>query len=236
MKFFAGYEDVTPEEQEAASIKASRLMADLFTAMVGDGADEKVGDDAPTNSEDEDAAVQETSMYLTRLLFLLFGDDAGLWEQDLFYRFVLDHTTPVTLGSQLAALFDVLNTPEQARSKRLPDALARFPYVDSSIFDETMPMQYFSPSMREALINACRRGRCTRGSTFCPSWLACRNLALFCGPLHSPYVPLVGSIRVRMDRLGQEGITVLTSANMKKPLAFADQRFCSLWSIGESNS
>ena len=156
LKFFAGYEDVTPEEQEAASIRASRLMADLFTAMVGDDADEEVGDDAPTNPEDEDAAVQETSMYLTRLLFLLFGDDAGLWEQDLFYRFVLDHTPPETLGSQLAALFDVLNTPEEARSKRLPDALARFPYVNGSIFAETMPMQYFSPAMRDALINACR--------------------------------------------------------------------------------
>lgn len=156
LKFFAGYEDVTPEEQEAASIRASQLMADLFTAMVGDDADEKVGDDAPTNPEDEDAAVQETSMYLTRLLFLLFGDDAGLWEQDLFYRFVLDHTTPETLGSQLAALFDVLNTPEEARSKRLPDALARFPYVNGSIFTVTMPMQYFNPAMRDALINACR--------------------------------------------------------------------------------
>lgn len=156
LKFLAGYEDVTPEEQEAASIKASRLMADLFTAMVGDDADEEVGDDAPTNPEDENAAVQETSMYLTRLLFLLFGDDAGLWEQDLFYRFVLDHTTPETLGSQLAALFDVLNTPEEARSKRLPDALARFPYVNGSIFAETVPMQYFNPAMRDALINACR--------------------------------------------------------------------------------
>lgn len=156
LRFFAGYQDVTPEEQEAASIKASQLMADLFTAMVGDDADEEVGDEAPTNPEDEDEAVQETSMYLTRLLFLLFGDDAGLWEQDLFYRFVLDHTTPDTLGSQLEALFQVLNTPEASRSKRLPEALARFPYVNGAIFAESMPMKYFSPVMRDALINACR--------------------------------------------------------------------------------
>ena len=156
LRFFAGYQDVTPEEQEAASIKASQLMADLFTAMVGDDADEEVGDEAPTNPEDEDEAVQETSMYLTRLLFLLFGDDAGLWEQDLFYRFVLDHTTPDTLGSQLEALFQVLNTPEASRSKRLPKALARFPYVNGAIFAESMPMKYFNPVMRDALINACR--------------------------------------------------------------------------------
>ncbi|WP_310795227.1 type IIL restriction-modification enzyme MmeI [Corynebacterium silvaticum] len=51
------------------------------------------------------------SVYLTRLLFLLFGDDAGLWEEDLFYRFVLNHTNDENLGSQLNALFEVLNTP-----------------------------------------------------------------------------------------------------------------------------
>ena len=156
LKFLAGYEEeTTVEEQAEASIKASQLMADLFTAMVGDEVDENVGDAAPTNPEDEDAAIQETSMYLTRLLFLLFGDDAGLWEQDLFYRFVLEHTNSENLGSQLAALFEVLNTPEASR-RRVPDSLARFPYVNGAIFAETMSTQFFTPDMRDALLNACR--------------------------------------------------------------------------------
>ena len=156
LRFLTGYdEDTTVVEQEAASIQASQLMADLFTAMVGDEVDENVGDTAPTNPDDEGAAVQQTSMYLTRLLFLLFGDDAGLWEQDLFYRFVLEHTNSENLGSQLAALFEVLNTPESAR-RRVPDSLARFPYVNGTIFAESMPTQFFTPDMRDALLNACR--------------------------------------------------------------------------------
>lgn len=155
LKFLAGYEVITHEEQEEASLKASKLMADLFVAMVGDDVDERVGDDAPTNPEDEDAAVQETSMYLTRLLFLMFGDDAGLWERDLFYSFVLDHTTSENLGSQLSALFEVLNTPESKR-RRVPKAMAEFPYVNGSIFAESMPTQFFNPDMRDALLNACR--------------------------------------------------------------------------------
>src|SRR5699024_2592320 len=89
LRFLAGFETVTKEEEEEASIQASKLMADLFTAMAGDDVDEAVGDEAPTDPEEEDNRTQQTSMYLTRLLFLLFGDDAGLWEQDLFYRFVL---------------------------------------------------------------------------------------------------------------------------------------------------
>ena len=156
LKFLAGYEDtLTREEQQEASIQASRLMADLFTAMVGDEVDEQVGDEAPTNPEDEDAAVQVTSMYLTRLLFLLFAEDSGVIEQDLFYRFVLEHTTSENLGSQLGALFEVLNTPE-AQRRRVPDSMARFPYINGAIFAETMPTQFFTPEMRDALLNACR--------------------------------------------------------------------------------
>ncbi|WP_277100359.1 DNA methyltransferase [Corynebacterium riegelii] len=155
LKFLAGYETVSKAEEVEASIRASRLMADLFTAMVGEDADEGVGADAARTPEEEDLAVQETSMYLTRLLFLLFGDDAGLWEADLFTRFVEEATTPENLGAQLNALFDVLNTPEERR-RRVPDSMARFPYVNGAIFAEPMGLQYFDAGMRSALLRACR--------------------------------------------------------------------------------
>lgn len=159
LRFLAGYDDsTTREEEEAASIKASKIMANLFTAIAGDDVDEDVADEAPTNPEDEDEELQRTSVFLTRLLFLLFGDDAGLWEQDLFYRFVLEHTTSENLGSQLDALFDVLNTPDNRR-KRVPESMAAFPYVNGSLFDredETRTTTFFSPEMRHALLDACR--------------------------------------------------------------------------------
>ena len=156
LKFLAGYEDkLTHVEQTQASIAASKIMANLFTAMVGDEVDEEVGDAAPTYMQDEELAVQETSMFLTRLLFLLFGDDAGLWEQDLFYRFILEHTNSENLGSQLAALFEVLNAPEHRR-RRVPDAMAAFPYVNGALFADTVPTQFFTPEMRDAILVACR--------------------------------------------------------------------------------
>ncbi|MGP5112212.1 DNA methyltransferase [Corynebacterium casei] len=155
LRFLAGFEAVTKEEEEEASIQASKLMADLFTAMAGDDVDEAVGDEAPTDPEEEDYRTQQTSMYLTRLLFLLFGDDAGLWEQDLFYRFVLEETSAENLGPQLNSLFEVLNTPENRR-QRLPEHLAKFPYVNGSIFADQMRTEYFDPDMRDALLNACR--------------------------------------------------------------------------------
>lgn len=155
LKFLAGYDAVTKQEEEKASIRASQLMAELFTAMAGDDVDEAVGDEAPTNYQDEELRVHETSMYLTRLLFLLFGDDAGLWEQDLFTRFIEENTTADNLGPQLNALFEVLNTPENRRG-RVPDSMASFPYVNGAIFAEPMRTQYFDSEMRDALLKSCR--------------------------------------------------------------------------------
>lgn len=155
LMFLAGIDTVSKREEDEASINASAVMAHLYTAMVGEEADETVGDLAPATPDEEDQQVQEASMFLTRVLFLLYGDDAGLWEEDLFYRFVLFDTTPSNLGPQMQALFQLLNTPEDKRH-RAPDSMAKFPYVNGAIFADTQPIHYFSEEMREALLAACR--------------------------------------------------------------------------------
>ena len=156
LAFLADYETSAYHEEEQASLEASRLMVELFRAMNGDEADEAVGDEAPTTPEEEDERVMRTSVYLTRILFLLFGDDAGLWDTPhLFTTFVRNETTPESLGPQLNELFRVLNTPEDKRPKRLPGTLAKFPYVNGAIFAEQLDPEYFDYAMREALLNAC---------------------------------------------------------------------------------
>lgn len=155
LMFFAGQETITKREEEQASIQAAGLMAKLFNALVGEDADVSVADEAPTNEEDEDARTQAASILLTRLLFLLYGDDAGLWESDLFHRWVEFDTTADNLGPQLDALFSVLNTATEQR-KRVPGNLARFPHVNGGIFDGTGSAGFLTTQMREALVEACR--------------------------------------------------------------------------------
>ena len=156
LMFLAGQETITKREEEQASIHASKIMATLYSVMLGEDADENVGDDAPTDPEEEDWQVQKTSVFLTRILFLLYGDDAGLWnEADLFYRFVLYDTTGDNLGAQLNMLFQVLNTPDNKRA-RVPESMAKFPYVNGSLFSDAMPMEFFDAEMRDALLSACR--------------------------------------------------------------------------------
>ncbi|MDN6284023.1 MAG: GcrY protein, partial [Corynebacterium sp.] len=73
----------------------------------------------------------------------------------LFYRFVLYDTTGETLGSRLNALFQVLNTPENRR-RRVPEEMAKFPYVNGSLFADQWPQDFFDDDMRDALLDACR--------------------------------------------------------------------------------
>lgn len=153
--FLADYETTAYRREEQASAEAIKLMVELFRAMNGDDVDEGVGEDAPTNPEDEDARTFHTSVYLTRILFLLFGDDSGLWDKNLFHDFVRNETTPETLGMQLGALFGVLNTPEDRRHKNLPGTLARFPYVNGGLFSQPAGMEYFDTATRDALLAAC---------------------------------------------------------------------------------
>lgn len=156
LAFLADYETTAYREEEKASLEASRLMVELFRAMNGDDVDEAVGDDAPTTPEEEDERVMRTSIYLTRILFLLFGDDAGLWDTPhLFADFVRNETTPESLGPQLNELFSVLNTAPEKRPKRLPSTLAKFPYVNGALFAEPLASEYFDYQMRKALLAAC---------------------------------------------------------------------------------
>lgn len=154
--FLAGYESVSHREQERASIAASEIMANLFRALNDDDVDEAVGDAAPTNPEDEDERVEQTSMYLTRLLFLLFGDNAGLWQPGLFADLVINANGVGELSGDLNTLFnDVLNKPESQRPRRLPEHLAKFPYVNGGLFAGDVPKEYFDEQMHKVLVDAC---------------------------------------------------------------------------------
>lgn len=158
--FFAGVESLTKREQENASIEAARLMANLFNTLVGEEADEAVGEDAPTTPEEEDDTTELASILMTRLLFLMYGDDAGLWEQDLFYRWV-ESVNSKNIGPALDGLFEILNTDEATRRRKyrnnLPDLEARFPYVNGGIFDGSAQVGYSVPSeFKDALLDASR--------------------------------------------------------------------------------
>ena len=141
--FIAGYAKQTFEQEIEANVEASELMGQLYDAAEAAGYKD-----------------HEANVLLTRLLFLMFGDDTAMWARGLFYSFVHDRTSDDAsdLGAQLAMLFQVLNTPETERPKNLDQTLVDFPYVNGGLFSENLRIAAFTPEMRHALIKAMRFG------------------------------------------------------------------------------
>ena len=141
LMFLAGYRRTKfgSAEQAAASIKAAQLMAKLYEHLEKTGYDE-----------------HQASIFLVRTLFCLYADDSGLWERDLFSRYLEERTSEdgSDLGAQLATLFQALNKPEDKRYGRDDDLLQAFPYVNGSVFGEAVDIPYFDRASRDLLLQA----------------------------------------------------------------------------------
>jgi hypothetical protein len=126
-------------QEVTADTQAANLMAELFLAF------EKAG-----------YTGHETSVFLVRILFLMFAEDSRMMRRTLFTTYVLSSPEDGTgLGAMLQELFQVLNTPKADRRTTISSALDEFPYVNGGIFRETLPLFSFTPEMRKALANAC---------------------------------------------------------------------------------
>ncbi|GAA2544975.1 hypothetical protein HD598_001289 [Neomicrococcus aestuarii] len=141
LMFLAGYRQAKfgSKEQEQASIKAANLMARLYEHLESTGYDD-----------------HQASVFLIRTLFCLYADDAGLWERDLFSRYLEERTSEdgSDLGSQLTTLYQALNKPEDKRYAQNDDLIQAFPYVNGSVFGEPTDIPYFDRGARELLIQA----------------------------------------------------------------------------------
>ncbi len=99
----------------------------------------------------------DLEVYLVRLLFCLFADDAGIFEKGAFLNY-LENTRPdgSDLSGQLMLLFSLLNTPIEKRMKTLSDEMKRFRYINGTIFRDPLPPASFNAQMRKTLIECAR--------------------------------------------------------------------------------
>jgi hypothetical protein len=122
----------------SADAKAADLMANLFVAFDKSG-----------------YTGHETSVFLVRVLFLLFAEDTRMMRKAIFTNFVSSSPDSGTgLGAMLQELFIVLNTEKTKRPPTLASELADFPYVNGGLFAETISNFTFTPAMRKALVDA----------------------------------------------------------------------------------
>lgn len=139
--FIAGYAPVRIEEQDPVNLKAALAMGRLHDALKASG-----------------YSGHSLEVLLVRLLFCLFAEDTTIFEPKGAFREYIEAATREDgsdLGMHLAALFEVLNTPEDRRQKTLDERLAAFPYVNGRLFEERLPPAAFDAAMRAALLDCC---------------------------------------------------------------------------------
>lgn len=135
--FVAGYKYHKLNPEDPANFQATELMARLHDALWDGG-----------------YRGHQLCQFLVRLLFCFFADDTGIFPSDHFKLYLGDRTAEdgSDLGTRLAHLFQVLNTPEDQRGKNLDEDLAQFPYVNGDLFAEPLHFADFTSHMRAVLL------------------------------------------------------------------------------------
>ena len=138
--FIAGYQTTAVQEQDPVNIRAAERMGQLHDQLQATG----------YNGYPLEA-------YLVRLLFCLFAEDTSLFERRQFQDLIEQRTAEdgQDVAHWLANLFQVLNTPTDQRLKKLDEQLAAFPYVNGSLFVQTLPIAAFDRGMRQLLLDCC---------------------------------------------------------------------------------
>jgi hypothetical protein len=138
--FIAGYTKQKIVEDNPVNIKAAELMGKLHDNL------KDIGYDG-----------HPLELFLVRLLFLLFAEDTSIFDKRLFSEFIENRTNQdgSDVGSKLAELFQVLNTPENKRLKTRDETFFAFPYTNGKLFEEFLPIVAFDSTMRDTLLECC---------------------------------------------------------------------------------
>lgn len=138
--FIAGYPKKIHFEEDPVNIRAADLMAKLHDELKNTG-----------------YTGHYLEVYLVRLLFSMFADDTGIFEKDTFKDLIEYRTNDdgSDLGTWIAYLFQVLNTPNDKRLKNLDEHLKPFPFVNGKLFEEQLPIASFNSEMRELILECC---------------------------------------------------------------------------------
>ncbi|MEA3451616.1 MAG: DNA methyltransferase, partial [Bacteroidota bacterium] len=138
--FIAGYQKIVIREEDPINIKAAEKMGKLHDLL------KEIGYEG-----------HELEIYLVRLLFMLFADDTGIFEKDILWDFIENHTNEdgSDLAPKIAQLFQVLDTPNEKRLKNLDEIYSQFPYVNGKLFEENLRLAAFDSKMRKILLESC---------------------------------------------------------------------------------
>ena len=140
VQFLKGSGEAPSTVSQAVSVEAGKIMAKLH-AQVAEAFDDP---DAPENHH-------ALSVLMTRLMFLMFCEDAGLTEPNAFRDYV-SHFQAADLRRGLKELFVWLDTKPEDRDRYAEDWLKRLPYMNGGLFRERTEIPPLSEEFRHTLV------------------------------------------------------------------------------------
>lgn len=140
-------DDIIREPQKELKIKASKIMANLHDSL------------KKNNYPEEDL-----EQFLTRLLFCLYAEDTGIFNEYQFHDYIFGSTNDEQIveennfkyaGEKIIHLFRTLDTSLNNRQTFLSDELNDFPYVNGNLFSKKLDTPAFNKKMFHDLKKAC---------------------------------------------------------------------------------
>ena len=148
LQFMVDVKDSHITKEMEISKSAGELVGRLYKALY------PLYTQAPQLTEEK--ATEYLNKLCVRLVFCLYAEDAGIFgKRNMFHDYLADYR-PQHFAQALSNLFKVLDQKPEERDPFLEEGLAQFPYVNGSLFSETVPVPPMNEDVRQLiLIDAC---------------------------------------------------------------------------------
>ena len=142
----AGMSRYKAAEENEVDVKAAGRLAKLYDALLKKNPDWKT----PERRHD-------LNQLMTRLIFCMFAEDVGIFENNLFSRLIFTHAGDKGEEAQacIASAFAAMNLPNGQRQD-LPAWADAFPYVNGGLFADTLDVPKFDRGAYRYLQDACQ--------------------------------------------------------------------------------
>ena len=121
------------------SMDAGKIVGRIYDALL-----KQYDDSSPE-------ALRWLNILCVRIVFCLYAEDAEIFKHDQFHDFLVIYEAK-DLRRALRDLFEVLNTPQEKRSRYLQAELAAFPYTNGGLFEEDIEIPQFTEELKETLL------------------------------------------------------------------------------------
>lgn len=140
----AGFERRALVNENPADVKAAKRVAKLYDAILAAN---------PTWSDGNHT--HELNLFITRTLFCFYAEDTGIFDVPQVFTNTVTQATKED-GSDVAPLLDdlfrIMNIEPRHRPASTPTIVLRFPFVNGSLFEATLPIPSFNRTARRLFL------------------------------------------------------------------------------------